>query len=142
MNTLSRVITAHLFTSPDEYAALKAHWSLLVNSERKHDLGPEHHLLYLMLMGKDWRHAFAPITNRRKLDNGGFEAWGLKQAYSQVTSRYRQSHVLAPFDELVTPDMLATLQGYLPTIRFSKEDCATGYKGDAYIAPCEEKGRA
>ena len=46
-----------------------------MNSDRKRDLAAEHHLLYLALLGKDWRAGFTPITNQRKLDNGAFHGW-------------------------------------------------------------------
>ncbi len=63
MNTLSRAMTARFFPTVNDYDALRRHWSALVNSPRKHELKAEHHLLYLVLCGKDWRAAFTPITN-------------------------------------------------------------------------------
>jgi hypothetical protein len=72
MNTLSRAITARFFPQPDSYNALRKKWSDLINSERRHELTSAHHLLYLALIGKDWRKAFTTISNQRKLDNGAF----------------------------------------------------------------------
>jgi hypothetical protein len=70
MNTLSRTLTAQFFNTQKDYNALKAHWSKLVNSPRKKELRPEHHLLYSALLGRDWRKGFSPITNKVKLANG------------------------------------------------------------------------
>ena len=70
MNTLSRTITASYFSDASAYDALRQHWSALVNSPGKHDLTPAHYLLYLCLLGKDWRVGFTPITNQKHLDNG------------------------------------------------------------------------
>jgi hypothetical protein len=106
MNTLSRTITSHILENEDAYAAVRSHWSGLVNSSRKHELSPAHHLLYLALCGKDWRKGFTPIANHRKLANGAFYNWGLWWALRALHSREHEAWLLAPFGGLVTPDML------------------------------------
>jgi len=61
MNTLSWAITARFFPNPESYNALRKHWSDLINSERRYELTAAHYLLYISLMGKDWRKAFTPL---------------------------------------------------------------------------------
>jgi hypothetical protein len=108
MNTLSRAITAQFFPEPTAYNVLRAHWSAVVNSELKHELRAVHYLLYLTLLGKDWRKAFTPITNVNKLENGAFSNWHLFEALAELHSRVTEKGVLAPFGGLVTPEMLQT----------------------------------
>ena len=115
MNTLSRAETARFFADPASYDALRQHWSTLVNSNRKHELTASHHVLYLALLGKDWRKAFTPITNPRKLANGAFVGWALFRAFMHLHSEVYEEDLLAPFDGLITREGLRTLRSYLPT---------------------------
>lgn len=85
MKTIPRATHVHVL-DPNTYTVLRQHWSALLNSERKHRLKAVRHLLYLMLIGKDWRKAFTPATNKRKLENGAFEGWVLFRAMYQVHS--------------------------------------------------------
>ena len=106
MNTLSRAITARFFAEPENYDALKTGWQSLQNSPQRHELEAAHHLLYLILRGKDWRKAFTPITRVSKLENGAFSNWGLFNALYALHSKQSQADLLAPFAGLVTPEML------------------------------------
>jgi hypothetical protein len=136
MNTLSRAITARFFPDKDSYNAFRKHWSALINSSRRHDLTAAHHLLYLGLTGKDWRRAFTPLTNRRKLDNGAFFGWGLFRALRPEYFGVADAALLAPWDGLITPRMLEELRKLLPRItQFTckAEQFAGGrYPFDAY----------
>ena len=118
MNTLSRAITAQFFANPADYQSLKAHWRHLLTSDRKSSLTAAHHLLYLALIGKDWRPAFTPITNSRKLANGSFFGWGLFQALQAINSQVAEKDLLAPFEGLITLQMLElvrkTINGFSP----------------------------
>ena len=114
MNTLPRAITARFFPNRDSYNALRKHWSSLINSERKHELTAAHHFLYLALIGKDWRKAFTPLTNRRKLENGAFWSWGMFRALQTIHLKFKEQELLAPFDGLITPQMLNELRNLLP----------------------------
>lgn len=114
MNTLSRAITARFFPNPDSYNALRNHWSSLINSERKHELTAAHHLLYVAMVGKDWRKAFTPPTNQRKLDNGAFIAWGMLRALVTIQLRFKEEELLAPFEGLLTTQMLDDLRSLMP----------------------------
>jgi hypothetical protein len=126
MNTLSRAITARFFPNPDSYNALRKHWSDLINSERKHELTATHHLLYLALMGKDWRKAFTPPSNPRKLDNGAFLGWKLFPALFVLHSKFKEEELLALFDGLVAAQMLNELRNLLPFAN------AYGYKASDF----------
>jgi hypothetical protein len=116
MNTLPRAITAQFFPTIESYNALRHHWSDLMNSDRRHTLTAAHHLLYLALLGKDWRRAFTCPTNRRKLANGAFAGWQLFRALDVVRSKFVGADLLTPFDGLVTPEMLQALRGRLASL--------------------------
>ena len=136
MNTLPRAITARFFPGSDSYNALRKHWSDLMNSERKHELSAEHHLLYLALIGKDWRKAFTALTNKRKLDNGAFWGWGMFRALQRVQFRLQEQDLLAPFDGLITSQTLNELRDLLPKANaygFTPSDFERGaFPFDAY----------
>lgn len=137
MNTLSRAITARFFPHPDSYNALRQGWSDLINSDRKHELSAVHHLLYLALMGKDWRKAFTPPTNQRKLDNGAFWSWGLFRAVETIHRKYKEEELLSPFAGLIIPEMLNELRRLLPMpnpYSYKQVDFANGaFPFDAYV---------
>ena len=114
MNTLPRAITAQVLTDLTTYQSLRQRWSELMRSPRKLDLSGAHHLLYLALLGKDWRRGFARITNRRKLDNGAFYGWGLFRAMVGLHRASCEAELLAPFDGLVTPAMLQHIRQLVP----------------------------
>jgi hypothetical protein len=111
MNTLPRAITAQIFTSTESYAALRRHWSALMRSDLRRELSAAHHLVYLALLGKDWRRSFTPVANRRKLDNGAFHGWSLFRALWSLHSQADEPWLLAPFEGLVTPAMLQVVRG-------------------------------
>ena len=114
MNTLNRELTAQLLGNPTAYTALRSHWSALVTSERKHSLTAAHHLIYLALIGKDWRKAFTPVVNARKLINGGHYNWGLFDAVHALQFALA-TDLLAPFDGLLTLAHLFALRTFIPT---------------------------
>jgi hypothetical protein len=137
MNTLSRAMTARFFPNPDSYNALRKHWSDFINSEHKHELSAAHHLLYLALLGKDWRKAFTPITNQRKLDNGAFWDWGMFHALRTIQYNFKDEELLAPFEGLINRQMLSELRNLLPTANaytYKPSDFANGtFPFDAYL---------
>lgn len=114
MNTLNREQTAHLLGNPTAYAALRLLWRDLVTSERKHSLTAAHHLIYLALIGKDWRKAFHPVVNARKFLNGGHYNWGLFDAVHALQFA-PAADLLAPFDGLLIIDHLFALRTFIPT---------------------------
>jgi len=139
MNTLPRAITAQFFPTVDSYNALRLHWSDLMKSDRRYTLTAAQHLLYLALLGRDWRKAFTCPTNQRKLENGAFTGWVLFRALDKLRSRRAEPELLAPFNGLVTPEMLQALRGRLPVLNASTlraEDFVPGsFPFEAYTSP-------
>jgi hypothetical protein len=166
MNTLSRAITSTIFTDRAQYEAVRARWSVLMRERTK--LSPTYHLLYLALMGRDWRAAFTPISNTARLEHGAYGGWGFWHAYSTLrvlvppvrtkyytdlqwesTQRRHAEHVeswLVPFEGTVTSEMLGRVIALLPTARrddyqpaqFTRES----WPFEAYTATPEESARA
>lgn len=138
MNTLSREKTARWFATAEDYQRLRTRWRRLMNSPRKHQLGPHHHLLYLALLGKDWRKAFTPRTNPNKLANGAFAGWPMWRALNDIhwiSWLDGPTATLLPFDDLVTVDRVKALSALLPrrpSHEYKPEDFANGYPFDAY----------
>jgi hypothetical protein len=110
-----------------------------MNSDSKRDLAPGHHLLYLALLGKDWRKGFTRITNERKLDNGGFYGWALFRALGSLHSPWAEERLLAPFEGLVTVEMLQQVRRLVPRANpytyHAGDFTATSFPFDAYIPP-------
>ncbi len=137
MKTLPRAVTAHIFTDHAAYATLMKQWSALMNSDRKKELAASHHLLYLALLGKDWRKSFTPPTNRRKLENGGWQAWRLFRALATVHSQWDEEALLASFDGTVTAEMLQKIRSLLPKVSsytFERSQFGAGaFPFEAYV---------
>jgi hypothetical protein len=136
MHTLSRAVTAHWFTTPADFNALRAHWRNLVTSDRRHTLTAEHHLLYGALLGRDWRRGF---SWPRRLPPEGFAYWRLFTVLARVHSRYWDDKLLEPFDGHVTREQLAALRRWLSRVdetSYPPEQYAPGvFPFDAYAAP-------
>jgi hypothetical protein len=137
MNTLPRAITAQFSPDSNSYNALRKHWSDLIHSERRQELKAMHHLLYLALIGRDWRKGFTPPTNQRKLENGAFEGWVMFRALQAIHLKFKQDELLLPFGESITPVMLDALRKHLPTANahsFKPIDFTnTTFPFDAYL---------
>ena len=131
MNTLSKPITAAFFSNDADIEQLNNHWRTLVQSEARRGLRPEHFLLYQVLRGKDWRKSFAPITNTKKLENGGFWAWGRLRALVAVHSSFSQEMLLQPFGGIITAEMLTQVRKRLPHRVQDAEGCAYLEDNDA-----------
>ena len=139
MNTLPRAITAHWFENPATYSTLRRHWRELLRTERKHALSATHHLLYQALLGRDWRRGFTPPRNPRQLANGAFDGWALFRALARLHYGFHADALLAPFDGLVTPAMLAAMRQTLPLVasgKYQPEQYAAGaWPFEAYRLP-------
>jgi hypothetical protein len=146
MNTLPRAITAQVLCDPSSYHNLRRHWSDLMRSPRKHELTGAHHLLYLALLGKDWRKGFTCITNQRKLDNGAFYTWGLFRAMAAFHMPSREAELLAPFGDLVTSAMLERIRQMVPVqTAYScrpEQFTATSFPFEAYSPSTAVQARA
>jgi hypothetical protein len=143
MHTLSRAATAHWFTTPAAYDQLRRHWRALLTSDRRHTLTADHHLLYCALLGRDWQRGF---TRPRRLPPEGLIGWRLFPALRRLHYLYRDDRLLAPFDGLVTPEMLMAVRRWLPTVdehTYPPEAYAPGvFPFAAYGGPAPEAGRA
>jgi|SRR6185437_6515108 len=145
MNTLSKAVTGTVLGATS-YVALRRHWATLIRTNPI-ELGPEHHLLYLMLLGRDWRRAFAPITNQTILANGGFFNWRFWPAMNALHARYAEERLLAPFAGLVSVSQLEALRSLIPNPRSAHryEDTLMFQSGswpfDAYHQPSTLAGQ-
>ena len=141
MNTLPRAITAQVLADPTVYRSLRAHWGALVRSPYRHNLTAVHHLLYLALIGKDWRRSFTPISRETKLKNGNFAGWGLFRALSSLHAS-SEEWLLAPFDGLITPAALQMIRQmilYRQAPQFQPEQFTPGsFPFDAYALPAAQ----
>lgn len=105
MNTLSKSFTLGMFFGEDTdgYAKLRAQWSKMVNSDTKDELTMAHHILYLILIGKNWKKAVTLPTNKNKLANH------YKPHIDEVKERWNgtftKSKILSSFEGVVTPEM-------------------------------------
>lgn len=139
MNTLPKAITAQIIADISTYQSIRSHWSDLMRSTRRHELRTSHHLLYLALLGKDWRKAFRCLSNSNKLNNGAFPGWGLFRATAVLHMVACEEEVLAPFDGLVTPAMLQQIRQLIPVpnaYKLQPEQFAAGeFPFEAYVVP-------
>lgn len=141
MNTLSRALTARIFTSQEHYQALQTHWHGLVNSSERRKLNSAHHLLYVALLGRDWRKGFTLPTNPTRLANGAFDSWGLFRAWGFLHREVNDLDLLEPFGDLVTLPMLRQIRVLLPwklLSGFTYTEFAQGsFPFDAYTVPAD-----
>jgi hypothetical protein len=141
MNTLPPLITTKIFGNRETYNGLRSRWSSLMQSNQKLNLAAAHHLLYLALMGKDWRRAFTPPSNPRKLQNGAFYDWELFRALGKIHNAMMTSDLLAPLDGIITPGALGRIREFLPKASpytCKHQDFEKGeYSFDAYNVPEE-----
>jgi hypothetical protein len=139
MNTLSKSITSKILGAPEEYDALRKQWRELTNSNRRHTLSAGHHLLYLTLCGKDWRKAFSPVSNLRKLENGAYWNWGLFRAMRFIHSKLQEKELLEVFDGIVASEALNQIRRIVPLVQphqYKPEDFGSGsYPFEAYDVP-------
>jgi hypothetical protein len=143
MNTLPRAVIAQILSDSDTYSVLRHHWGTLIRSSRRHELKATHHLLYLILLGKDWRKAFTCPTNRRKIENGAFWGWVLFRALVALHMPSSEVELLAPFDGLVTPMMLQRIRQIVAiqnVYAYQPEQFSDGqFPFDAYVTPQKDK---
>jgi|GEM_PF-6190377 len=111
---------AKLSVLPQRYSALQGNirkrWSDILQSDLRSDLDASDHLLYLALMGLDWRQAFSPIRRPNKLRNGRRPYDSAVRALAIVRASFRDQEWIALFNDLVTSEMLDTLRERLPKV--------------------------
>ena len=117
MKTLSKTMTARFFRSPEDYERLMALWSCAMqDKDARRQLTAAHHLLYLILRGRDWHGAFTPVTNARKLENGGFFQWKARFAVTTLHRAGMEAKLLAPFRDVLAPDALRLIRELVPAL--------------------------
>ena len=117
MNTLGKKVTSTFYKDADGYAQLQARWSeLMQDKEACKGLRTEHHLLYAILRGKDWRKGFSPDTNANLLANGANPYDAMKKAVAWVRTSYvpSQKALIAPFGDILVDDVFDRIHGLLP----------------------------
>jgi len=109
MNTLSKQITGTYFFNEDEdnYNKLRKIWHDLVNDkEKKHLLTHYEHIIYLVLLGKDWRKAISISTKPIRLENGYIPKYHQLFASREI-SQYRFDKYIKPlFGDLFTIEQI------------------------------------
>ena len=135
MNLLAKIFPTQnddLFESKEHYLAFRAAWSKAMNSEEKHNLTCDHHLLYIAARKRDFLAGFSPIMRESKL-RGEEGAPGERyrtaiKSLRRVTMVRRGAekllkgsesygrmvnHLLAPFDGTITPEMLIRIDDHI-----------------------------
>lgn len=123
MNTLNKTMAARFFRSPEDYDRLLTLWKQgMQDAEMRSRLTAAHHLLYLILRGRNWHKAFAPITNTRKLENGGIYNWGARKAV-QALHYGDPELLLTPFRGVLHPDALVMARELVPEDHWNHSPC-------------------
>ena len=103
MNTLSKTTTLGMFFNedPENYVKLRKQWSKMVNEGA--ELTMAHHILYLVLIGKNWKKAVTLPTNKNKIENH------YKPHIDTVRESwygfFTKNGIIADFDGVVTEKM-------------------------------------
>ncbi len=135
MNLLAKILPTQnddFFESKEHYLTFRAAWSKAMNSEEKHNLTCDHHLLYIAARKRDFLAGFSPIMRESKL-RGEEGAAGERYRTAvkslrrvTITRRGAQkllegnesyargvNNLLAPFDGTITPEMLIQIDDYI-----------------------------
>ena len=105
MNTLSKQFTLGTFYNedPEVYTKLRKQWSKMVNSDYNVTLTMAHHMLYLILIGKNWKKGVTLPTNKNKVANH------YKPHIDEVKERWNgtfiKQNIISAFDGIVTSEM-------------------------------------
>jgi len=132
MNTLSKSITAAWFIDASRYHNLRRVWRTLTNSNRKHVLGPLQHMLYLALLGKDWRRAFQPPTRPSKLASGALAAWPMPACLAQIRQNTIDDSDIALFEGAITRDDVKKLSQHMPDLSWQTRYDAGTWSGGVH----------
>ena len=136
MNRLSKNVTRRFFQNAEGFAELQSRWAALgaedgrraayARKARKLQSGidasqtepttlrSEHHLLYSVLRGRDWRKGFSPCADQNRLNNGYARWAAATRAVLALHSSYREEALLAPFSGLLADDALASIRALVP----------------------------
>lgn len=83
MNTLNKNITSRFFATESGYVELRVRWAkLMQDKEARKSLQVHHHILYAVLMGRDWRKGF---TSPKHLKESSCEPLSVIRNLSIIT---------------------------------------------------------
>jgi hypothetical protein len=121
MEKLNKQITKNFYRNPwVGYRSLQDHWSCLMQDKaRRTSLTAAHHLLYLILLGRNWQRAFTPMTNPVKLVNGGFYNWGARRALQALHSPGYTERLLEPFAQFLNPEAIHLIRELVPPLEWN-----------------------
>lgn len=121
--TLSKHITSTFFATNSGYDEMRRRWSAAVNDKSvRKTLTAQHHMLYLILSGKDLSKSFTPITKQIKLDNGARPFGNIEQAmnlysYDLQTRQYVfRANVVEMFKDLLSPEAPSLIFAMRPKV--------------------------
>jgi hypothetical protein len=105
MNTLSKQFTLGTFYNedPEVYTKLRKQWSKMVNSDYNVTLTMAHHILYLVLIGKNWKKAVTLPTNKNKVAN--HYRPHIELVKEQWDGYFAKRNVISAFGGVVTEEM-------------------------------------
>lgn len=127
MKTLGKGITKAFYNDRESgYDQIKAAWKAALDSGVP--LTCEHHVMYAILRGKDYRKGLTPVTSdashprrakgdhKGKLSNGGYFNWGGKRAVEGILASgpSDEAHLLAVFGGTVKPEVFNIIRAILP----------------------------
>jgi hypothetical protein len=122
MNYTKRVfyppVTGYSATS----TAFRDRWCEILRSEMRHEFDAADHLMYLAMMGIDWRAAFSPISRLAKLKNGCRPYQAAAQALAIVHITYRDAEWIERFNGSLTQEMLTAMRARLPKVTHDMGD--------------------
>lgn len=149
-NKLNSKITRAMYGSQTSYSAIQMAWSSYVQPTRDPETGitkqphidPEHIIIYMAAIGRDWRKAFTPPTNTLALENGAFCNWRLWWALyaihaSSTDKNIPDNHLLEPFNGTISVDLLNKIRSIIPQYNFRRDrlNHINPVEGSAYILP-------
>jgi heterodisulfide reductase subunit B len=105
MNTLSKEFTLGKFyqEDPENYKKLRAQWSKMVNSDYDVTLTMAHHILYLILIGKNWKKAVTLPTNKNKVAN--HYKPHIENVKERWNGTFTKQGIISSFEGTVTSEM-------------------------------------
>lgn len=117
MNKLGKSVTRQFFLTDTGYEDIQARWRSLLKSGVT--LHAQHHLLYAVLRGKNYRKCFTPITKANRLQNGEWELSGLQRARRALFDKWNDPCEI--FSGIVSPMARERMKVYLPEVTSSEQ---------------------
>lgn len=118
VKSISTITPGDWFTSKEHYlefrAAFKAYAS---DKNHKYGLRPCHFIIYAILRNRDWRDGWTiPTHPGKKVENQA----KLSEAWNTIKAPWSEEHILKPFGDTITTEMLIALRENLDEYRNQK----------------------